>query len=107
MVYSQEFSYKVYKAMNGSEISFKEFMSKTDLRNALKKLEVPCFMVSSKDDPISRSDLIPWNDIRSNSNLIYAYTPKGGHLTFSVGWKRERWYKKIMNEFFENLDYLL
>lgn len=80
-------------------------MSKTDLKGYLSKLEVPCLMISSKDDPISRRDLIPWEEIKKNSRLIYAYTPRGGHLTFSVGWQRERWYKSVMNDFFENLDF--
>ena len=61
-------------------------------------------MISSKTDPISKPKDIPWEEIKSNPNIIYVYTPRGAHLEFMVGRNRKRWYKPVMSKFLNMID---
>lgn len=72
--------------------------------NAVDKLDIPTLMISARNDPTNRHDLIPWDKIRKNPNIIYIYTQKGGHLEFMSDLFRNRWYKFPMSQFLFNLD---
>jgi len=61
-------------------------------------------MISARDDPISSRDIIPWDEIKKNPNIIYAYTPRGGHLDFLTGMRRTRWYRKAMVDFINSVE---
>lgn len=61
-------------------------------------------MISARDDPISSRETIPWEEIKKNQNIIYAYTPRGGHLEFLTGTGRTRWYRKVMVDFINAIE---
>lgn len=61
-------------------------------------------MISSRTDPITKFDYIPWDEISKNENIVYAYTPRGGHLEYLTGWERTRWYKKTMVDFVNSVN---
>ncbi len=56
----------------------------------------------AKDDPIVRSNVIPFSYFKSliNENIIFAETDKGGHIAWHEG-INERWYPKPAMEFLE------
>jgi hypothetical protein len=53
---------------------------------------------------LSRLDFYPWDDIKSNKNIIAAITPRGAHGHFVVGKNLERWFKKPMTDFLKAVD---
>jgi hypothetical protein len=65
-------------------------------------------LVTSLDDPISNSEVIPYFEIKSNPHIILATTKHGGHLGwFRSGFDnilpRERWFPKPVGEFIHSI----
>jgi len=79
--------------------SAESFYAKMNCSDAVSKIKVPTLMISAKNDPSNRHDLIPWDNIKANSNIIYLYTPRGGHLEFMSDFYMNRWYKAPMGQF--------
>jgi hypothetical protein len=72
----------------------------------LPYLNIPTLLLSAMDDPISHQDLIPYNEVKVNPNIVLALTANGGHL----GWfeatgilPRKRWIQKPIVQFIHAL----
>ena len=102
--YCEEF-YKIYKFQDTKKFpNFETYMGYIDAYNSVASLKIPTLLISAKNDPMSHIDFIPWEHIESNENIIYAYTPHGGHLDFMVGPHRDRWFPPVVKKFFSALD---
>jgi predicted alpha/beta-fold hydrolase len=54
------------------------------------------------DDPVVTSEVIPWQEIKSNPNVILATTKFGGHIGWFKGgnlFPKERWFPTPVREF--------
>lgn len=100
MVFTKEFGYKINKFHYPDKITtLDSYFDTMDCKESLSKLNIPTMMISAKNDPISRPDIIPWDKIAENENIVYVYTPRGAHLEFMINHGRNRWYKKVMTKF--------
>ena len=43
---------------------------------------VPTFVITAKDDPITKYKCVPIDDLKRNSNILLAVYEKGGHCDF-------------------------
>jgi len=72
--------------------------------NYLEKIKVPVLALSSLDDPVVTKDCIPYEEFKSNPNLILATTRAGGHIGWFTGVKApQRWYSYPVVEFLETV----
>ncbi|CAG9327386.1 unnamed protein product [Blepharisma stoltei] len=68
----------------------------------LNKIKVPVFALSSMNDPVVTNKCIPYDEFKSNPNLILAVTRTGGHIGWFTGqFKAERWYAHPTLEFLD------
>lgn len=105
MTFVKEFGYKINKFQYPEKITdLESYFSLMDCTEDLTKLKIPTMMVSAKNDPIHSPKDMPWEQIESNENIIYVYTPRGAHLEFMVGIQRNRWYKPVMTKFLNYVD---
>ncbi|XP_068663379.1 embryogenesis-associated protein EMB8-like [Aristolochia californica] len=65
---------------------------------------VPLLCINSLDDPLCTMEAIPWDECRTNKNIVLATTPHGGHLAFFEGMTaKSLWWVGAVGEFFNNL----
>lgn len=70
----------------------------------LSNINIPVFALSSINDPVVSKNCIPYDEFRSNKNLILAVTKSGGHIGWFEGvTKAERWYSHPTIEFLEKI----
>ncbi len=84
--FDQRFTFRIVDRHNDSSIYYQLFSCQHDVKN----VDVPVLFIHSKNDPISRTELIPWDEINKKPNMITALTPKGAHVEFFVGLRAER-----------------
>jgi predicted alpha/beta-fold hydrolase len=66
----------------------------------IEHVKVPLLCLNALDDPISAAECIPYDEIKTNPNVVLATTDYGGHL----GWFEHikyptRWMVKPLGEF--------
>lgn len=84
--FDRKFTFKIVDQHNDSAIYYQLFSCQNDVEN----VDVPVLFIHSKNDPISRTDFIPWDVIKKKPNFFTVLTPKGAHVEFFVGPKAER-----------------
>jgi predicted alpha/beta-fold hydrolase len=105
LTFTNLFTYKYHQHINPEKFdTIENFFSYLDSTPFIKSLKHPSLLISAKTDPISKPSLIPWEEISQNENIVYAYTPRGGHLEYMTGWERTRWYKKTMVDFINSIN---
>ncbi|XP_022966858.1 embryogenesis-associated protein EMB8-like [Cucurbita maxima] len=61
---------------------------------------VPLLCISALDDPLCTKEAIPWDECRTNRNVVLATTPHGGHLAFYEGiTASSMWWARAVDEF--------
>ncbi|GMN51956.1 hypothetical protein TIFTF001_021096 [Ficus carica] len=66
----------------------------------LGNVSVPLLCVSALDDPVCTREAIPWDECRSNKNVVLATVKHGGHLAFFEGIAGARlWWVRATGEF--------
>ena len=48
----------------------------------MSKIDIPVLCINSIDDPITPSQAIAYDDIKSNPNIFLIITEKGSHMGF-------------------------
>lgn len=48
----------------------------------LHKITVPVMFLIAKDDPITKFNVVPMDDLKRNPNFMVGVTDKGGHCEF-------------------------
>lgn len=68
----------------------------------LAYIRVPLLLMNSADDPVV-TGWVPINEVRSNPNLILAYTGHGGHMVWHDvdNHRRSRWVEAVACEFLD------
>ncbi|ORZ25429.1 Alpha/Beta hydrolase protein [Absidia repens] len=66
----------------------------------IENVKIPLLCLNALDDPISHHEALPIQQVQSNSNVVLALTPHGGH----IGWfeyiqQPSRWMNKPLTEF--------
>lgn len=79
--FDREVTFKIMHNVGDSREYYHTFSCHQDVGN----VEEPVLFLHSRNDPISSTDLIPFDQIRSKDNLLMALTPRGGHVEFFVG----------------------
>ena len=108
----RNFRYPVYIQTRGiekSELSFEEYIARSDATNLIPKISIPTMILNTRNDPTLDVRTIPWKELRSNSNVIHVLGDRGYHIEYMTGNDRERWYKRVMTDFFNgvhNFDHL-
>ncbi|KAM6543119.1 hypothetical protein CsatB_007566 [Cannabis sativa] len=63
-------------------------------------VSIPLLCVSALDDPVCTREAIPWDECRTNKNVVLATTKHGGHLAFFEGITATRlWWVRATGEF--------
>ncbi|XP_062098651.1 embryogenesis-associated protein EMB8-like isoform X2 [Humulus lupulus] len=63
-------------------------------------VSIPLLCVSALDDPVCTREAIPWDECRTNKNVVLATTKHGGHLAFFEGLTAARlWWVRATGEF--------
>lgn len=62
-----------------------EYYKKFSCVGDLKNIKVPLLCLQSKDDPISKYEVIPFHESQKNDNLIFLTTERGGHIAWVEG----------------------
>ncbi len=66
----------------------------------LKDVRIPLLCINSRDDPILHHSTIPFDEAKSNENIILLVTKTGGHVGWFEGFLNpKRWYIKPTLEF--------
>ncbi|KAL3814517.1 hypothetical protein ACJIZ3_015785 [Penstemon smallii] len=69
--------------------------------NVVGNVMVPLLCISALDDPICTNEAIPWDECRSNGNVVLATTQHGGHLPFFEGLTANSlWWVRAVDEYF-------
>ncbi|KAG8844447.1 hypothetical protein FRB96_003035 [Tulasnella sp. 330] len=82
-----------------------DFLEDTSCKSTLKDVRVPLVCLNALDDPLMKSDLLPYREAESSPYVMLALTPKGGH----IGWySREngritQWFVRPICEYFEGI----
>jgi hypothetical protein len=70
----------------------------------LPNIQRPLLFISSEDDPICKSDTIPYDECRSNPDIILAVTVCGGHsMDHFQGLRPQSWNAIIASQYFSSL----
>lgn len=79
-----------------------EYYYDASLCRRLDKVRKPLLLISAADDPICGT-WIPIDEVRSNHNLILAYTKHGGHVAWqdAKDARRSGWVESAVISFFE------
>lgn len=56
------------------------YYSDASTKHALRDVEIPCFVLSAKDDPICSASCIDTEAVKHNDNVIMCLTQHGGHV---------------------------
>lgn len=63
-------------------------------------VSIPLLCISALDDPLCTKEAIPWDECRTNKNIVLATTTHGGHLAFFEGiTARSLWWVGAVSEF--------
>jgi predicted alpha/beta-fold hydrolase len=84
--FDKKFTFKVVEGHNDSDIYYQLFSCQNDVEN----VDVPVLFIHSQNDPISKTDFIPWDVINRKPNFLTVVTPKGAHVEFFVGKNAKR-----------------
>lgn len=61
---------------------------------------VPLLCINAVDDPVCTKESIPWDECRTNKNIILATTEHGGHLAYFEGMDaKSLWWVRAVDEF--------
>ncbi len=63
-----------------------EYYDEASCKHVLDNIQIPLLVLQALDDPIIPRDVIPWNKVMSNPNIILAATDIGGHIAWLQGW---------------------
>ena len=53
----------------------------------MSEIKCPTLILNYLDDPIIPKEVIPYDEVKSNPNIILGTHPNGGHLAAFTGWK--------------------
>eukprot|EP01125_Pyxidicula_operculata_P008901 TRINITY_DN2943_c0_g1_i1.p1 TRINITY_DN2943_c0_g1~~TRINITY_DN2943_c0_g1_i1.p1 ORF type:complete len:346 (-),score=43.13 TRINITY_DN2943_c0_g1_i1:26-1063(-) len=56
-----------------------EFLQSWNSNSAVRKVSIPLLAVHAHDDPVVVSNILPWDHLQDNENIIVATTEYGGH----------------------------
>jgi len=97
--YHSHFTVKLFEHKDVSEYFLLSKVSEQQIKN----IKVPLLVLHAKDDPIAVHKSIPIDTLKTNSNIIYAETKRGGHLCWFSGFRPKRWYSKPTVEFLDKV----
>ncbi|KAJ4833078.1 hypothetical protein Tsubulata_001053 [Turnera subulata] len=81
------------------------FYRRSSCVNFICNVSVPLLGISALDDPVCTKEAIPWDECRTNGNIILATTKHGGHLAYHEGiTANSLWWVRAVDEFFHALD---
>lgn len=66
MEFTQNFSFKYHKYIYPEFDSIDKFYDAMDSTKNIKDIKCPSLLISSKTDPISTEEVIPWEEIERN-----------------------------------------
>ena len=64
-----------------------EYYKLIELKPKISKIKVPSLFIYSEDDPFSKPDWIPFEDVKKSKYVAFLITKEGGHTGFCQGWK--------------------
>ncbi|KAJ9549840.1 hypothetical protein OSB04_022383 [Centaurea solstitialis] len=75
--------------------------------NVIKHVTTPLLCIQAENDPIAPAKVIPYEDIKENSNCMLIVTPQGGHLGWIAGDEApfgSPWTDPVVMDFLEHLE---
>lgn len=80
--------------------SVNEYYEKESCEKMLSHVKTPLLCINAEDDPIVNFKKIPINKIINNPNIIMIMTKNGSHIGFFHEFKPQRWFTKVILEYF-------
>ena len=66
-----------------------EYYQLLELQPKIPKIKVPTLFILSEDDPFSKAEWIPVEDIQKSKFVAFITTKEGAHTGFAQGWKNK------------------
>ena len=66
-----------------------EYYQLLELKPKIPKIKVPTLFIFSEDDPFTKAEWIPVEDIQKSKFVAFITTKEGGHTGFAQGWKNK------------------
>lgn len=66
-----------------------EYYKLLELKPKINQIKVPTLFIFSEDDPFSRPDWIPVEEIQKSKFVAFLTTKEGGHVSFAQGWNNK------------------
>ena len=66
-----------------------EYYQLLELKPKIPKIKVPTLFILSEDDPFTKAEWIPVEDIQKSKFVAFITTKEGGHTGFAQGWKNK------------------
>ena len=63
-----------------------EYYKLIELGPKITQIKVPSLFIYSEDDPFSKPEWIPFEDIKKSKYVAFVITKEGGHTGFCQGW---------------------
>ena len=63
-----------------------EYYKLLELKPKILKIKIPTLFIFSEDDPFSKPEFIPVDDIKKSKYVAFLTTKEGGHTGFCQGW---------------------
>ena len=79
----------IVTAKNMGLKSGKEYYALLNLKPKVCKIKVPTLFIFSENDPFSRVDWIPDDEIIKSKYVAFLITKEGGHTSFCQGWSNK------------------
>ena len=77
----------------------REYYDDVSCVHHLHNITIPVFCLQALDDPVVTRDVIPYDDIVRNPNMLLAVTRTGGHVGWYTGNRTpQRWYPQPVLE---------
>ena len=80
-----------------------EYYKLIELGPKITQIKVPSLFIYNEDDPFSKPEWIPFEDIKKSTYVAFVITKEGGHTGFCQGWKDKVSYREEVSLDFCNI----
>ena len=71
-----------------------EYYDLIELKPKIDKIRIPCLFIYSEDDPFSKPEWIPFDEIKKSKYVAFVTTKEGGHVGFFQNWNTKVTYSE-------------
>jgi predicted alpha/beta-fold hydrolase len=99
--FNKHFTFNLIERVNKEQ---EEYFNHFSCHDDIQHLEKPVMFIQSSNDPISKKEFIPLDDIVKNINTIFVLTPGGAHVEYFVNLSAKRWYVDVVSNYIIHLE---